>query len=211
MSNTFARLIASRSVSRSNSKLASLARWSASATKALRGLKRLLPPPCANNTTPRAGPTAIAADPPHQKAGGRLRGCGFLLMSSAFSYARIMKMPSRGQRIDRSQGIAAVDPALGTGAATRLLGPSRNIACMTGRPYVFEAKLLGMDKAPDRAIVDLQTALTLHLGDRPRSVKSRSRHRAISQSRCPPEIALGTSIYQSSPPIHPIGSSTSAT
>src|SRR5215470_3573066 len=82
MSNTFALSRSSSAVSRSNSSVPSPAVARTSATKRLRGLRRLLPLPWAKTTIPgpppgvdrcpasRAGPAGITTSPPQGAAAG---------------------------------------------------------------------------------------------------------------------------------------------
>ena len=72
MSKTLARLRSSSGVSRSNSRVASPARFNTSATYRLRGLWRLLPLPCANTTIP-VGVLGDREMPGHRhRSGGHL-------------------------------------------------------------------------------------------------------------------------------------------
>ena len=66
MSKTLARSRASSSVSRSKRSVARPASFRTSATRALRGLERLLPLPCANTTIP--SPSAGATSDPGSTA-----------------------------------------------------------------------------------------------------------------------------------------------
>ena len=70
--------------------------------------------------------------------------------------------------------------------------PTRHVGTIAFASHhaFFDAELLGMDKLPHRAIVDLQSALA-KLGNEPGNVKSLALIRCDNQAACSPEIAFG--------------------